>query len=193
MSVGPHHLILFVLLTVILGACATPRPAPIVERTVRKDIRSVPVESPHVRESPVSDNEFPEPPIVASVPMTVDHTNPRIAATQQLLAAVDNDIEQGNFDAAAGELERALRISPEDAWAWHKLAKLRYAQNDYVQAKATAHRSNALPGATPRLVAANWFLIGDIERINGNEVAATEAYANAQRRLDEAFDVNDRN
>ena len=138
---------------------------------------------PHTPPEPTVDTfEFPHAPTALSDPF-VNDSDPGVVATRSLLATVDSNIKHGNYDAAAVGVERALGISPEDAMVWHKLAKLHYAQHDYVQAIATAHRSNALPGATPHIVAANWFLIADIERINGNADAAKKAHDKARSRL----------
>lgn len=180
-----YRLILAVLLTLLIGGCATSPPAPIIDvepsrSTTTRRVEPVPN---------VTDLEALAPRLEPQSPVSKG-TIAAVTATRQLLAAVENHIEQRDYDAAAAGLERILRINPEDAWAWHKLAELQFAQNDYAQAKATAHRSNALPQATARTVAANWFLIADVERATGDESAAKEAYAKAKMRLNDAFNAD---
>jgi len=171
----------------LFGGCATIPPAPIEDRVPRSEIKPLPVDpfpSPQVEVAPgVSAPPLPVAPPVTSV---ADPINPAHGATQQLLVSADVDIAQGRYEAAAVSVERALRITPDDPWAWHKFAQLRFASGDYIEAKATAQRSNVLPGASPRLIAANWLLIADIERINGNTVAADQAYDKAQFQLNQA-------
>ena len=171
-----------VFLTMTLAGCATTPPAPIIDRVPSAVIEPVLVEPQQPLESTVDTFEFPHAPTAPSDPL-VNDADPGVVATRRLLTTVDNNIKHRNYDAAAVGVDRALRISPEDALVWHKLAKLYYAQHDYIEAIATAHRSNALPGATPHIVAANWFLIADIERINGNTDAAKKAHDKARLRL----------
>ena len=104
----------------------------------------------------------PQPPdLVVRKPELRQHGHiPAEAATQQLLTAVNVEIERGNYDVATASIERVLQINPDDAWAWHKLALLHFVRENYTQAKSIALRSNALPSATGRVAAANWFLIG---------------------------------
>ncbi len=177
-----HHakgFVPIVCLVLTICGCAHRAPAPIEDRTQHTTIepdRVIPFPS---SEDAVAGDKLP------IVPAMSDRTakiaiDPALAATEQLLAAADEAIAAGQYGAAAASVERAIRLTPEDPWAWYRLAKLRFLEGDYDQAKATAQRSNALPGATPRLRAANWFLIADVERINGDESAADEAYGRAQ-------------
>ena len=174
---------LVLLFGVTIVGCATSPPAPIVERTPGGEVDRRPIEE--VIPLPESAGVGVEVQKTSLEPQAriAAAANPANAATQQLLAAVDGDIERRNYDAATAGIERVLRINPEDAWAWHKLAQLHFVQDDYAQAKSIALRSNALPSATARIAAANWFLIADIERATGDENAAQAAYAKAESKL----------
>ena len=187
---------LAVLLCLTIVGCATSPPAPIVDRTPSTEVGRRPSEvapQPKTANIDVEVQKLKPAPQIVPPPQPTPAPQPPIpavagpanAATQQLLAAVDDDIERRNYDAATAGIERVLRIDPEDAWAWHKLAQLHFVQDDYVQAKSTALRSNALPSANARVAAANWFLIADIERASGDENAAQAAYAKAESKLND--------
>ena len=171
-----------VFLTVALAGCVATPPAGVIDRASSAVIEPVVVEPQQPLESIVDTFEFPNPPFALSGPL-VNDSDPGVIATRGLLATVDSNIKHGNYDAAAAGVDRALQISPEDALVWHKLAKLHYVQHYYIQAIAAAHRSNALPGAASHIVAANWYLIADIERLNGNTDAEKKAHYKAQLRL----------
>ena len=47
-------------------------------------------------------------------------------------------------DAAVQLLERAIRIEPQNGALWHELARVRFRQGNYEQARQLATRSNAL-------------------------------------------------
>jgi Flp pilus assembly protein TadD len=56
---------------------------------------------------------------------------------------------------AAAQLERALRIRPQDPLLWQKLAWLRLQNGDFDQAATLAARSDALAGNNAELRAQN--------------------------------------
>ena len=171
-----------VCLALTVSGCAHGPPAPVEDRTQRAAIEPFPVIPFPPPEDVVADRDSPNE--VTRPALAPDEAvAPGLPATEQLLAAADEAIAAGQYGAAGANVERAIRIAPADPWAWHRLAKLRFAEGEYDQAKATAFRSNALPGATSRLRAANWFLIADIERFNGDVAAANEAYDQAQKQL----------
>lgn len=90
----------------------------------------------------------------------------------------------GELDGAIVSLERALRISPDDAVLWHELAEVRMAQQKHHLVVQLAAKSNAL--ANPRdvpLRSANWRLIAKARRAQGDISGARDA----QRRADSLF------
>lgn len=185
-SVSEHSrgLVLVVASTIILqlGACAHGPTAPIEDRA--KDRATLSLSSdpePSIDDEITNDRLAPR---VGSRSGLIRSTvAPERTATRQLLATSDVAMAAGNYVAAAASLDRAIRLTPNDALAWHKFAKLQFAQRDYAQAKATAQRSNVLPNATPALIAANWILIADIEQIIGDKPAARAAYAKARTQV----------
>ena len=87
----------------------------------------------------------------------------------------------GDLDGATASLERALRISPDDAVLWHELARVRMAQQKHHLVVQMAAKSNAL--ANPQdvsLRSANWRLIASARRAQGDTAGARDA----QRRAD---------
>ena len=186
----PHPLFLGLLTVLVISGCASWPPVQIIDRTSQQETSVQSIEEPPVVQPKVVEPEKPRVVLVLQTP-TAAVRRPANIATQQLLAAVDSDMQQQNYAAAAARIERALRINPEDASAWHKLAQLQFNQNDYGQAKATAHRSNALPTVSVRTTVANWLLIADIERAIGDNLTAEKAYATARSHLNGEFDVDD--
>ncbi len=171
------RVVLSLLLCAAAAGCANLRPAQIIDRTLDAQTLGASV---NVTLTSQSDGEGLEMP--KSLLRQHGHI-PAEAATQQLLTAVDVEIGRGNYDVATASIERVLQINPDDAWAWHKLARLHFVQASYVQAKSMALRSNALSSATGRVVSANWVLIADIARATGDLAAANAAYAKAKSQL----------
>ncbi|MFT4582255.1 MAG: tetratricopeptide (TPR) repeat protein [Gammaproteobacteria bacterium] len=183
--------------TALLGlvACANSPPAPIIDGTETvNSAASMPI-SISTSSASVDPNPNPIPTITAiddDVQYRAQHpiekldephelvVEPPVNATKIMLASVDADIAAENFSAASGVIERAIQISPGDSWAWHKLAKLRFAQGQHDEAKAIARRSNSLSDAGRDVQIANLQLIARIEHLSGNETAAKQA----QEQLD---------
>lgn len=68
------------------------------------------------------------------------------AATGSLIALADRQAAAGDYASAAAQLERALRIRPQDPVLWQKLAWLRLRNGDFEQAATLASRSDSLAG-----------------------------------------------
>lgn len=67
-------------------------------------------------------------------------------ATGSLVALADRQAAAGDYASAAAQLERALRIRPQDPLLWQKLAWLRLQNGDFDQAATLASRSDSLAG-----------------------------------------------
>lgn len=67
-------------------------------------------------------------------------------ATGSLVAMADKQAAAGDYASAAAQLERALRIRPQDPLLWQKLAWLRLQNGDFEQAATLASRSDSLAG-----------------------------------------------
>jgi cytochrome c-type biogenesis protein CcmH/NrfG len=88
----------------------------------------------------------------------------------------DEQRRGGDLDGATVSLERALRISPDDAVLWHELAQVRMAQRQYDGVVQLAAKSNAL--ANPQdasLRRSNWRLIAQARRAQGDVAGARDA------------------
>ena len=164
------------LIGLLLGACTTTPPAPIVgpassaPATERGATRTP---APPAREAAPSIDGAP----VASVkPVYESHP-----AAVRLLAAARDAVATGRYDSAGAKIDQAIRIDSADPWVWHELARLRFVQGEFGQAVATARRSNALSGAPAQLLYANLNLIAEAERLRGNGAASAQALRDAQR------------
>ncbi|MDJ0741163.1 MAG: tetratricopeptide repeat protein [Gammaproteobacteria bacterium] len=107
---------------------------------------------------------------------------PRVARPQPtravavLMRRADDQRRAGDLGGAAVSLERALRISPDDAVLWHRLAAVRLSQGRYAMAVQMAAKSNTLASADDReLRGRNWRLIGDARRALGDLRGARDA------------------
>ena len=107
---------------------------------------------------------------------------PRIARPQPkravsvLMRRADDQRRAGDLDAATVSLERALRIAPDDALLWHRLAEVRLAQQRYPLVVQLAAKSNALALPDDRdLRARNWQLIAQARRGLGDSRGARDA------------------
>ena len=164
------------LIGLMLGACTTTPPAPIVgpaspRPATERGVTRTP--APPAREAAPSIDSAP----VASVkPVYESHP-----AAVRLLAAARDAVATGRYDSAGAKIDQAIRIDSADPWVWHELARLRFVQGEFGQAVATARRSNALSGAPAQLLYANLNLIAEAERLRGNEAASAQALRDAQR------------
>lgn len=97
-------------------------------------------------------------------------------AVTVLVRRADDQRRAGDLEGAAASLERALRISPEDAVLWHRLAEVRLGQRNYPMVSQLAAKSNALSGpADQALRSANWRLIARARRAMGDADGARSA------------------
>jgi len=68
-------------------------------------------------------------------------------------------MEKGNYQVAAAQLERAVRIEPRNALLWHYLAKVRFNQGRYSLAANLASKSTLLARGDQALRTSNATLI----------------------------------
>jgi hypothetical protein len=88
--------------------------------------------------------------------------------------------QSGDYAGAAATLERALRIQPQDARLWNRLARVRMEQGLHSQAANLAARSNALAGDQSDLKRDNWSMIATARRQAGDMAGASEAERKAR-------------
>lgn len=103
-------------------------------------------------------------------------TPPRpVSGSGAVVALLDNAGQQarsGQLDTSAATLERALRIEPDNAVIWNRLALVRLQQGRPDQAESLAAKSNALAGSDRELQVRNWRIIAQARRARGNKAGA---------------------
>ncbi|MFL6622687.1 MAG: tetratricopeptide repeat protein [Sulfurifustaceae bacterium] len=109
-------------------------------------------------------------------PLPVASDNNAVVA---LVRSARDEAAAGRLNAAASQLERALRIEPRNPALWHELARLRLHQGEFEQAAQCATKSNSLAGDKPQLRASNWRLIGQARTESGDQAGAELAFARA--------------
>jgi hypothetical protein len=97
-----------------------------------------------------------------------------------LRAQAERQRQTGDYAGAAATLERALRIQPQDARLWNRLARVRMEQGLHSQAANLAARSNALAGDQGDLKRDNWSIIATARRQAGDMAGAAEAERKAR-------------
>ncbi len=109
-----------------------------------------------------SSGRYQPPEIIAyREPVTPSHARPAPGrAVRALMARAAQQEQAGELVAAAGSLERALRIEPKNPELWNRLAHVRYKQKQYSLAASLAAKSNSFAGQDPALRADNDALIG---------------------------------
>jgi tetratricopeptide (TPR) repeat protein len=83
--------------------------------------------------------------------------------------------QNGDFETAAMQLERALRIEPNDAFMWSRLAEVQLMQQNANQAENLAAKSNAMTLDNPLLNYRNWLIIAKARALKGDDIGAQEA------------------
>lgn len=95
-----------------------------------------------------------------------------------VVALLDNAAEHqrgGRLDGAAAALERALRIAPQNAVIWQRLADIRLQQKRYDQAIQLAIKANSLAADDRLLQARNWRIIAQARDYKGDKAGAQAA------------------
>jgi Flp pilus assembly protein TadD len=101
-------------------------------------------------------------------------------AVDALARRAEQQRQASDYGGAAATLERALRIQPQEAYLWNRLARIRLEQGQLRSAGSLAARSNALSGDRPRLKQNNWEIIATVRRQSGDIPGALEAERRAR-------------
>ena len=181
---------LLVAALLVCGACSNVRQAPVEDRgetaaapgpPAVSATEPVPVTDPAPVTEPAAGVPAPErddaqweelpgsaepAPTAAAARTAQMSDNPAVIA---LLDDTELSISRGNPEAAAGAVERALRLEPKNPWLWHRLAVLKLGQGDLRLAVALAQKSNSLAAGHPELRRANADLIERASRQAGPE------------------------
>lgn len=97
------------------------------------------------------------------------------AAVKSLVAKADAAYDRGDYEGAIAQLERAVRIEPRNAHVWYKIASLRMALQEPVEAESLAQKSLSFAGDDKKLQSDNWELISVTRRMRGDTPGANFA------------------
>ena len=140
----------------------TPPPAPVASAPV-------PTSAPPPPAAPPAPEVAAAPPLSALAPAGMP------PAVNSLASRAEQQRQTGDYAGAAATLERALRIEPQEAYLWNRLARVRLEQGLGSQAGNLAARSNALAGDQAKLKQNNWDVIATVRRQSGDVPGALEA------------------
>lgn len=122
----------------------------------------------------------------APTPQVVAYASPALPApslppaADALAKQAEQQRQARDYVGAAATLERALRIEPQEAYLWNRLARVRMEQGNYSQAGDLASRSNALSRDQVQLKQDNWSIISNARRAAGDSAGAMEAEQKAR-------------
>ena len=134
---------------------------------------------------PVSPAPAPAP--RQSMPSGIPSNSGTLSADEQLdgpvLALLTTAQQQqggGDLNGAASSLERAQRIAPREPQVLYRLAQVRLAQGDAVQAEQLSRRGLSYASDRPALQASLWELIAQARERQGNATGAAQARERAK-------------
>ena len=137
------------ILPLLLVACASQPQQP----------ETKPVEEVQVNTSEkVSISSTPEPEVEAA---KVNETATAPQAVLTLIERSQQQLRDNDFKGAGKSLERAIRITPRYPDSYYYLAKVRYLEGQYAQARSLAKKTLSL-GAQDSLLENVLVLLGDI-------------------------------
>src|SRR5205085_7723895 len=106
-------------------------------------------------------------------------TAPNVAAATRLADSARLRLAAGDDAAALEQLERAIAIDPNNAYAYYYLAQLHLRTRSYDQAIALADRAASLSAGSPGWASRAWVLQGTAYEAAGRFADARQAYMRA--------------
>ncbi|MCG6540047.1 tetratricopeptide repeat protein [Pseudomonas sp. KSR10] len=129
----------------------------------------------------------PTPAPSQSMPSGIPSNSGTLSADERLdgpvLALLTTAQQQqggGDLNGAASSLERAQRIAPREPQVLYRLAQVRLAQGDAVQAEQLSRRGLSYASGRPALQASLWELIAQARERQGNTAGAAQARERAK-------------
>jgi hypothetical protein len=162
-------------ITLLLGACAVPKPYPPGTPTPSVPPPGTP---------PLETQPAPGPPPVEEsqpLPEPVIREPVLSPASRSLVGQAQTQLASKNFAVAASSIERALRIEPDNALLWIELGKIRQAEGNYVQAENMGRKALSMAANAPRAQSSAWSLIADSYRARGKNTEARDAQTRAEQ------------
>jgi len=143
---------------------------------------------PVISEPPTVTSTLPTEPVIQgpapSIP--VPRERPKVApaalspASKALVSQAQAQRKKGDLPGAAGSLDRALRIEPNNPLLWIEMGRLRMDQRNYPQAENMGRKALAMSVGDDRTQAMAWQLISDSLRARGKNIQAQEATEKAK-------------
>ncbi len=156
-------------LTVSLAACSIPQP-------YRAPPPSVPPQTGSQAPAPgPGESPAPTPPQAEPAPPAKTREYTLGAASKALVNQAESQSAAGNYAIAAGTVERALRIEPDNPLLWIEMAKIRLAENNYLQAENLARKGLSRATGDARTQASAWKIVADAYRGRGRVAEARDA------------------
>lgn len=150
--------------------------APRAAEPVTQAPKAAPEPQPVPAPQPKAQPSAPPAPEVAAAATPAPQATP----VDALRGQADRQRQAGDYAGAAATLERALRLRPQDAQLWNRLARVRMDQGLHSQAANLAARSNALAGDQAALKQDNWSIIASARRQAGDAAGAADAERRAR-------------
>jgi tetratricopeptide (TPR) repeat protein len=100
-------------------------------------------------------------------------------ATESLVAQARSQSQQGAHAAAAGTVERAIRIEPDNPLLWIELGRVRLAEGNAAQAESLGRKAALLASGDARAESTAWKLVAESLQARGRTAEAMEAEARA--------------
>ncbi|VXC31023.1 conserved exported hypothetical protein [Pseudomonas sp. 9Ag] len=136
---------------------------------------------------PAQSAPMPAPVQRQPVPSGIPSSSGTLSADEQLdgpvLALLTTAQQQqggGDLNGAASSLERAQRIAPREPQVLYRLAQVRLAQGDAIQAEQLSRRGLSYASDRPALQASLWELIAQARERQGNAAGAAQARERAK-------------
>ncbi|MBK1618161.1 hypothetical protein CKO42_06820 [Lamprobacter modestohalophilus] len=161
------------------GQAAASPPSSTTSQTAQSGAATPPPTGPAApatpEPAPAAPSAPPAPEVASAAPAGGLAPNDMPPAVASLAQRAEQQRQSGDSGGAAATLERALRIQPQEAYLWNRLARVRLEQGMSDSAAKLASRSNALTGDAPALKTNNWEIIATARRQSGDIEGAVEA------------------
>jgi tetratricopeptide (TPR) repeat protein len=168
-------------LALALSACQLPNPyTPPPQKQPQPAPGGAPTLPPQPQPTPPTEEPLPPPEPVEEPPAPPPPREYQLSsATRSLVSQARTQAAAGNFAVAAGSIERALRIEPNNPLLWIELGRVRQAEGNYAQAENMGRKALSLATGDPRTQSSAWRLIAEALRARGKAPEAQEAEARA--------------
>jgi len=186
-SVMPSAILSVLILSLLAGCGIDPQrpPAPVEQRSaattgVPQGGGSAAVVIPQPDYSPITTPATASETAAETGGAGSGSEQPRDGTIVALLTRANDQAAGGQYQAAAGSLERAIRIAPDDAGLWYELARIRLRQGELGEAEELAIKSRSMASGQPALQARNWRLVALVREQRGDPDGAAQALQTAR-------------